>query len=179
MVSVVKPWLLSVVEATEHSIHYSHWSLRLRSVTNPRKLQSIVQTGVREPSAVRKCSVCCRRENGLFIVSMQQTVHSAILRGFEPCSATDKLALLLLIQLLSRNRAEQRNESFFVKCADILFEAEAVLFQSSAIVKKPVLLSLGKAAFFDSPILMLTSEPDLMSLRRRPVKSTAPHLLQP
>ena len=69
--------------------------------------------------------------------------------------------------------------AFFVKCADILFEGEVVLFQSSAIVKKPVLLSFGKAAFLDSPILMLTSEPDLMPLRRRPVKSTAPHLLQP
>ncbi|MBQ4497472.1 MAG: hypothetical protein II973_08220, partial [Spirochaetaceae bacterium] len=39
-------------------------------------------------SGVRKCSVCCRRESDVFIVSLQQTVHSAILRGFEPCSAT-------------------------------------------------------------------------------------------
>ena len=39
---------------------------------------------------------CCEKKNALFvasrsdmyIVSLQQTVHSALLRGFEPCSAT-------------------------------------------------------------------------------------------
>ena len=37
--------------------------------------------GVGQRSAVQKCSVCCRRESDVFIVSIQQTVHSAILRG--------------------------------------------------------------------------------------------------
>ena len=53
----------------------------------------IVYKGARELNGVQKCSVCCRRESDVFIVSLQQTVHSALLRGFEPCSATGSMCI--------------------------------------------------------------------------------------
>ena len=73
----------------------------LRAPNNPRltankrfvrfTLLDLMHKGARELNGVQKCSVCCRRESDVFIVSLQQTVHSALLRGFEPYSATGSM----------------------------------------------------------------------------------------
>ena len=47
--------------------------------------------GERARSVVRKHPACSCRESDIFIVSIQQAACSALLRDFEPCSATESI----------------------------------------------------------------------------------------
>ena len=69
----------------------------LRPTMTQRHRDNYANAGGRR-SGVRKCSVCCRRESDVFIVSLQQTVHSAILRG----SGAQKLILRKRLKLAHR-----------------------------------------------------------------------------
>ena len=61
------------------------------------QVMGLMRKGVGQRSAVQNALFVVSRSD-MYIVSIQQTVHSALLRGFEPCSATVSLCTSAIAQ---------------------------------------------------------------------------------